>query len=326
MADSISTVTSGNDEFPVVVESSTAISPVDMSAWLDGNRDVLSRSIAESGAILFRGFPIHSANDFDAFVGNFGLSNFPYEKSLSNAVRVNKTERVFTANEAPADIEIFLHHEMAQTPIYPTRIFFCCLDAPETGGQTPICRSDLLLQRLRESCPEFVRDCEAKGLKYSNVMPAANDMASGMGRSWQSTLSSDSKVAAEGRLNDLGYAWDWLQDDCLRVTTPLLPAIRTLSNGRTVFFNQLIAAFKGWKDSRNDPSKSIRHGDDSPLDRDGVQQAIEIAYEITHDLAWQDGDVALVDNLMVMHGRRPFTGSRSVLASLAAAETHESVS
>ena len=91
---------------------------------------------------------------------------------------------------------------------------------------------------------------------------------------------------------------------------------------RSAFFNQLIAAFKGWKDSRNDPSNSIRHGDDSPLDTTSVQTAIEIAYEISYDLAWQNGDVALVDNLMVMHGRRPFTGSRCVLASLAAAETH----
>ena len=143
-----------------------------------------------------------------------------------------------------------------------------------------------------------------------------------MGRSWQSTLSVGSRDQAEARLSELHYTWEWLENDCLRVTTPVLPAVRQLANGRSAFFNQLIAAFKGWKDSRNDPSKSIRHGDDSPLDADAVQQAIDIAYEITHDLAWQNGDVGLVDNLMVMHGRRPFTGTRSVLASLASPETH----
>ena len=58
------------------------------------------------------------------------------------------------------------------------------------------------------------------------------------------------------------------------------------------------------------------------LDREAVETAIEIAYEIAFDIQWQSGDVALVDNLIVMHGRRPFTGTRSVLASLAAAERH----
>ena len=47
---------------------------------------------------------------------------------------------------------------------------------------TPICRSDVLWERLKERCPAFARDCETKGLRYSHVMPNENDAASGMGR------------------------------------------------------------------------------------------------------------------------------------------------
>ena len=43
-----------------------------------------------------------------------------------------------------------------------------------------------------------------------------------------------------------------------------------------------------------------------------------LADEFTQDLAWQAGDVALIDNFTVMHGRRPFEGKRRVLASLIA--------
>ncbi|MEL6485978.1 MAG: TauD/TfdA family dioxygenase, partial [Pseudomonadota bacterium] len=46
--------------------------------------------------------------------------------------------------------------------------------------------------------------------------------------------------------------------------------------------------------------------------------AIEAAEELTVDCTWQAGDVALVDNYTVMHGRRPFEGKRRVLASLIA--------
>src|SRR5262249_54091296 len=145
------------------------------AAWAAVHRDELLRHSAAHGAILFRGFPLGTAEDFDAFVAAFGLPNFPYYESLSNAVRVNKTPRLFTANEAPPEVTIFLHHEMAQTPIYPSRLFFFCEQPAETGGATPICRSDVLWERLKEKHPRFAADCESKGLRYSHVMPAEND-------------------------------------------------------------------------------------------------------------------------------------------------------
>jgi hypothetical protein len=159
------------------------------------------------GAVLFRGFPLTTADHFDTFVAAFGLQNFPYEQSLSNAVRINRTGRVFTANEAPANVTIYLHHEMAQTPIYPSRLFFFCEQPAETGGATPVCRSDVLCERLAELCPEFIRDCQHKGLQYSNVMPEENDPTSGMGRSWRSTLRA---AACVRRLRYCRPCENWL--------------------------------------------------------------------------------------------------------------------
>jgi hypothetical protein len=148
-------------------------------------------------------------------------------------------------------------------------------------------------------------------------MPDSDDPKSGMGRSWQSTLEADSREAAEARLNELQYSWQWQDDGCLRVTTPPLPAVMEVSPGRKTFFNQLIAAFCGWKDERNDPSRAIRHGDGSLLDADAVRQAIQIADELAFDVAWQPGDAAFVDNTIAMHARRTFQGRRKVYASLA---------
>ncbi len=305
--------------FPLALRLAPDAKSSDPFAWIRDRRDELDSKLAEHGAILFRGFPLQSADDFDAFIRAFNYPNFKYEDSLSNAVRVVFSERVFSANEAPADVAIFLHHEMAQTPLYPSKLFFFCELAAPTGGATPLCRSDVLLERLAVEYPKFVADCEAKGLRYSNVMPAANDASSGMGRSWQSTLRAEKPEDAEARLAELGYSWEWLADGCLRATTPVLPAIRTAPSGRKVFFNQLIAAFKGWKDTRNDPAKAITHGDGTPLDPAGVQAAVKIADELTFDMPWQSGDVVLVDYFLAMHGRRPFTGKRKVLASLVAA-------
>lgn len=305
--------------FPLALQCRNAEAGLDAAlAWVGARRDELCRRAAEHGAVLFRGFPLATDLDFDRFVAAFELKNFPYEESLSNAVRVNRTPRVFTANEAPASVTIFLHHEMAQTPVYPSKLFFFCERPADAGGATPLCRSDLLWEKLAKQCPDFARDCQTKGLRYTNVMPSANDPNSGMGRSWQSTLRTESQAGAEERLRSLGYSWEWLADGCLRATTPVLPAVREISPGRSAFFNQLIAAYCGWKDTRNDPSKSITFGDGAPLDRQAVDAAIALADEFTFDVPWQQGDVALVDNFVAMHGRRTFTGTRKVLASLAA--------
>ncbi len=288
--------------------------------WLQRESVDLLAKAAVHGAILFRGFPLSTAEDFDQFVAAFNVPNFPYDESLSNAVRVNRTPRVFTANEAPPTVTIYLHHEMAQTPIYPSRLFFFCEQPAESGGATPLCRSDVLWERLSALLPEFAHDCATKGLRYTNVMPPAADASSGMGRSWQSTLRAATPQEAEARLQRLGYSWEWLDDGCLRATTPVLPAVRELPDGRRSFFNQLIAAYHGWKDTRNDPSKAITLGDGTPLDADAVATVAQLADELTFDIPWQCGDVALVDNFVTMHGRRTFAGTRRVLASLVAVE------
>ncbi|MEO2034569.1 MAG: TauD/TfdA family dioxygenase [Planctomycetaceae bacterium] len=307
----------GSTTFPLVLICEPNDATLDMTAdWIRLNRRMLYQKSVQHGAILFRGFPLSSDHDFDAFVTAFGLPAFTYENSLSNAVRKNRTPRVFTANEAPSDVTICLHHEMAQTPVYPSRLFFFCEQPAASGGATPLCRSDVLFERIRLELPEFAADCRNKGLRYSHVMPGSNDAASGMGRSWQSTWNASTRSEAEARMSELGYTWAWQDDDCLKVTTPVLPAVKDLDARRTSFFNQLIAAFAGWKDARNDPVKSIRFGDDSPLDRPTIDRVIRMAEEITFDLKWQAGDVALVDNYVTMHGRRSFDGTRSVLASL----------
>lgn len=304
--------------FPLAFGADQPANKTVIAEWIAQHRTQIEDQLALTGAILFRGFGVVNDGDFDAFIRAFDWPNFTYAESLSNAVRRNRTELVFTANEAPSTVSIFLHHEMAQTPVYPSKLLFFCEQAAEQGGATPICRSDILLQQLREQLPDFVAACESKGVRYSQTMPLEEDLASGQGRSWKSTLSAENRQQAEGKLAHLDYDWQWQEDGSLSVTTPVLPAVRQLNDGRTVFFNQLIAAFRGWKDARNSGEKSICFGDGSAIDSSHMALAIDLADKLTFDIPWQSGDVALLDNFLVMHGRRPFQGKRTVLASLVA--------
>lgn len=128
---------------------------------------------------------------------------------------------------------------------------------------------------------------------------------------------------AEEALIKLGSTWEWQADGSLKTITSVLPAIRkdsgeSRSNEKT-FFNSMVAAFTGWNDSRNEGEKAVVLGDgnDTLCDPQGIRDAIEIMDEISVAIPWQIGDMLFLDNRTVMHSRRPYSGPRRILASLA---------
>ena len=297
--------------FPTVISRTPNLHSLsDVLVWANERISDLQRMLDETGALLFRGFPIKTAQEFDRFVRAFGYEPFTYEESFSNAVRINLTPRVFTANEAPSSVEIFLHHEMAQTPVYPSKIFFCCLSAAETGGATPLCRSDDLWAALKEKNPKWMSLFVDKGLRYRSHMPANDDAQSGQGRSWKSTLSVDSAEEAEARLRSLGYTWEWQTDRSLIAETPKLPAVKSLNDGSQSFFNQLIAAHRGWRKLGQSQQPAVTLGDRTIIPEEVMEQIIEVSEKFVVAADWRDGDVILLDNHRVMHGRYPYSGQR----------------
>ena len=308
-----------NQVFLQEIENDLGLStPASTKNWVNENKGFIESQLEEYGAVLFSGLPIESAEDFDLFVSSFNYNTFTYEGSLSNAVRINRTNKVFTANEAPKEIEIFLHHEMAQTPIYPKNIFFFCKSASLNGGQTPLCRSDDLYAAILKEDAGLLTKFQENGVIYNSVMSNGDELISGQGRSWQKTLGVISKDEAAIRLNDLGYSWNWIEGDNLSVTTKTFEAIKELKDGSKSFFNQVLAASLGWKKNSEDDLLPVKFGNGEEIPEASIQMISELAKSLTLLRHWKDNDILLIDNYRVMHGRKPFSGkkAREVLVSL----------
>ncbi|GKC93523.1 clavaminate synthase-like protein [Tanacetum coccineum] len=71
----------------------------------------LEELLEKSGVILFKGFRVTSASEFNDVVEAFGYPEFPYVGG--QAPRTKVVGRVYTANESPLDRLIPFHHEMA---------------------------------------------------------------------------------------------------------------------------------------------------------------------------------------------------------------------
>ena len=271
----------------------------------------------QHGAILFRDFPIDGPEGFESALDAAEFVNMPYVGGAAPREEVTQG-RILTANESPPSEPIPFHHEMAQVPSPPAYIFFYCEIPSETGGQTAIVHSNRVYERFRDACPDFADKIEELGVRYIRVMPDTDDASSPIGRSWRSTFLTDNRSEAEEKMRQAGTTWKWLEDGNLYTETATLPAIRTEPrSGQKTFFNSVVAAYTGWTDVRNTPEKAVVCGDGSAVDGPGLLATAQAMNEECVAFKWQKGDMLLIDNSLVLHSRRPYTGRRRILASIA---------
>lgn len=336
--------------------TSKSISTVEDSVrFVRENRSQIDKAVDDHGAVLFRGFPLTCPEDFDAFVKAFdGYTDLSYEKSMSFAVRTKMADRICTTNEGKSGGLVF-HHEQAQTPLWPSHVFFCCqLPAkPGDGGETGIVSSPLVYEKLVEKYPEFCSNLEKHGVKYTVFAGPEQDPSKGAGRSWKSFFHAATKDECEAKMRTGGWEWQWgvgpsnatsdVGSDFLKCTTPVLEAVKLANGGaggrlRKCFFNQLIATTanalefsrvgdsptKGYDPLVDLPTQAgiddcVRFGNGDPIPLEILLDAKQICEDLAVNVQWQKGDVVLLSNYLMMHARRPWSGpegTRKLLASL----------
>ena len=271
---------------------------------------VLARA-ATYGAVLLRGCP--DAATFAAFgTDELGLKQFEYVGGA--APRTQIQANVFTANESPSDIP--LHHELAQASVRPSHLVFYCARPADEGGATVVVDSRKVAEYVGRAHPRVAAKLD-EGVRYRRVMPAEDDASSPIGRSWRSCFGVATRDEAERAMRAAGMSWEWRDNNTLWTQTVRLPAFRHAPNrGELTFCNSILAAYKGWTDTRNDGPKSVRFADGTPLPQDFVEDVYAYAWSKRYETPWKQGDVLVVDNAVSMHARTRYDGERRILVSL----------
>ncbi|KAI3777870.1 hypothetical protein L1987_47673 [Smallanthus sonchifolius] len=307
--------------FPAVLSpnSSTGSIAVQLSAFEDAikaHKPWLESLLRKSGAILFRGFHVISPSDFNRVVEAFDFPELPYAGGA--APRTQVVDRVYTANESPLDKEIPFHHEMAYVPDPPTKLFFFCEEEPGRGGETPIVLSRIIYEKMKDKHPEFVAKLEEHGLTYIKIAGDDDDPSSFTGSSWKSAYKTDDKNIAEERAAKQGIKLEWMGNTAKMITNPL-PAIRfDKESGRKTWFNSLAVSYSGPASEKIRSGNAFAElGNGDHVDDDAMKDLFKILEEECVAIPWKKGDVLLVNNLTVLHSRRPLiTPPRRILASL----------
>lgn len=272
-----------------------------------------------SGALLFRGFDLRTTEEFgrlvDAFSG--GSPRFGYAGGASpRRVLEGGGGNVYNSTEYPPAVELSLHNELSYSGLYPRLLFFFCLIAPQQGGATTLGDSRRILSRVDGSVLQAFR---TKGVRYvRNLSP---DLGSGY--SWQDAFETDDPVEAEAACRHLGASFEW-RDGFLRVSQVRPATARHPVTGEEVWFNQAdgfhpsaldketyasLLAYHGVEDAFR---LTVSFGDGTPIGPDMLAEvrAAIAAERVEH--RWEAGDVIVLDNLLIAHGRAPFSGSRKI--------------
>ena len=308
------------DNLPLLVAHEGAPGgPGALLDWYRDNLDLLDRELRSRGAILFRGFAVDQQEVFENLVHSLPGQMLDYVDG--NSPRKKLASGVYTSTEYPAQYFISMHNELSYSERWPARLYFCCVVEPQTGGETPIADSRRILARLGDLAAPFLE----RQVKYIRNLHGGR----GFGPSWQTTFESSDRAAVEAHCRAMGSEIEWTDDGSLRLSH-VRPAVTVHpKTGETVWFNQadqfhpsthpkavydsMMALYKGREDRL---PQNATFGDGSEIPRpllDQVRAAIESEIRT---FRWLQGDLLMLDNVLVCHGRMPFKGPRKILVSM----------
>jgi alpha-ketoglutarate-dependent taurine dioxygenase len=304
--------------------------PLRLEEWIAGRRAWLRDALVEHGALLFRGFDVLDTERLGAVIAAAGLPRMDYPRGTSPRTEVGP--RIYTSTETRPDVPIPLHSEMSYTTLYPEGVVFCCARPSASGGATPLAD----LRAVRDRIPaEFLDEARRRGLRYRQIVPL--EATATLERTWPAMFATADRGEVEALCAAQGIACEWLADGSLSITghcPALRPHPRT---GEPVWFNQAhvfhMRVFdylenQGVSDARAQARAfADRHarplepyqcwfGDGGEISSAAMQQVRKAFDAEIQRFDWQAGDLLLLDNFRVAHGRDPFGGPRRVLAAL----------
>lgn len=284
-------------------------------AWAADQRDELSRRLHHHGALLLRGFAIDDAEDFARVCEVLGGELAPYVGGDSPRSKVGATGRVYTSTEFPAHLEVGLHNEMSYAPWWPSRVFFWCRVAAASGGATHIADGRQILAALP---PALVERFERLGVAYLQHLPEN----SAVHKTWPQTFETHDRGSVERWCTEHGVEYEWTATG-LR-TRALRPGVITHPfTGERVWFNQADQWWSGGGSVKQrvagdgQPASDATFGDGSPLQTGDMVLVGAALHDCEVVRSWRAGELLVLDNLLTLHGRKPFEGERSVLVALA---------
>mmetsp|Transcript_8030 Transcript_8030/g.11035 ORF Transcript_8030/g.11035 Transcript_8030/m.11035 type:complete len:334 (+) Transcript_8030:23-1024(+) len=309
--------------FPLLLgpqSKDTFTSSKEVLEWVKNNQTFVEEKLGKHGAILFRGFPLTTPDEFHDFLKGFDYE-FRHQFNGGGGPRKLIVGPIQTSTESPPEFTIPFHHELAYLTSQPSKLFFFCEIPPAAKGETPLCLSHRVYKKAVEKNKAFIDKITEKKIRYTRILA---DKSTGKNldyqRAWQDIYDTeDRKVAEERALASGTETVEWLDDNSMKVVSIPFPAIRVdPRHNKETWFNSAILLHPGvYGMSKDFNAWETTFADFSPIDPKDLLEVRAIMEAEGVAFKWQQGDVLLVDNFLALHSRNSFTPPRRILAAMA---------
>jgi alpha-ketoglutarate-dependent taurine dioxygenase len=303
----------GNEErLPLVI--TPAVDNVDLAAWCASHSEDVERHLDRHGAILFRGFPLADAPEFEAVASTIAGELFAEYGDLPPE---ETGQRIYHSTPYPHDKMILFHNESSHFSSWPLRQFFFCVVPSKERGESPLLDCREVYETLDK---EIVQAFESKGLKY------VRNFSEGVDVPWQEFFHTDEKSAVEEACARAGMTCEWTELG-LRVSQSAKGVRTHPRTGERIFFNQVQLHHIACLDEETrtalrqlfadeDLPRNVYYGDGTPIPDEVIDRIGEVYEELCVETPWQKGDLIALDNMLVAHARRPFAGERKIVVAM----------
>ena len=257
------------------------------------NEEVIGQAkqnLKNKGWALMRGFE-HDLEKFSDLVGRF-CSKLTYDPA-----------REFSGDSAQkvdAGVgAIGLHIENGNTPFPPDVVAFYSRKSAKVGSQTTLCDGADIYNGLSE----ILQKRFSRPIIVSRTLPE---------NLWKQYIANEhpkltkAEEVTELHLQELmnmlpGQSGDINDKGELYYRLCFSPVLK--SSGHAAFANAILGP------SFNYEKPKYHFEDGTELSEELVAELRDLAEKFTMELSWQDGDMILIDNTRVMHGRRAIEGN-----------------
>lgn len=297
-------------KYPLIITPN--IPGVVLRNWIEKNQNTIYDKLKDYGAILFRGFNIESIDKFQTVSESFG-DRLSYTNRSSPRTEIEN--RIYTSTEHPADQVINMHCELSYVDVWPMKLLFYCFVPAAEGGQTPIANTKNVLAKLKNTT---VKQFKEKGVLYRR------NFGPHIGLRWQEVFQTENSEEVEKECKRKSMKLQWIDGNTkLRIEWVRPAIVEHPTTKEDVWFNH---AFFFHASTLGDEATSVLEDDDIPFFTffgDGTVipeetiDEIRLAFEeskVVFD--WKQGDILLLDNMLMAHGRNSYKGERRTLVAM----------
>jgi hypothetical protein len=248
--------------------------------------DEVYGDLAHSGVIIYRDFS-DTLQDFNDIVSTH-----------SSRVTFDPARKISTSNTAEIDsgfYEMGLHRENGNLPYRPDIQWFFCLEPASVGSETTLCDGRKVLFDLSSKTRKLF---ESRHIKYSRRIPWSN-----VRRFLSVELQIPIDEVTDEHMEHVnrqvqGQTYRRIDQNLIH-SQLIISAIETSCfSGGQAFCNSMLGPSVNYEP----PRITWENGDEISLDV--WDEVKDVTSRNTYSHFWKKGDIVVIDNTRVMHGRR----------------------